>query len=1068
MAACPSCGADNPERARFCLDCGARMGDTGRHPDESRRIVTVLFSDLVGSTALGERLDAETVRGIMARYFGAMEAAIAHHGGIVEKFIGDAIMAVFGLPTLHEDDALRAVRAAVEMRRALATLNAQLDTERGVTIAARTGINTGEVVAGLGSDQKTLVTGDPVNTAARLEQAAGSGEILIGAATWRLVRPMATAEAMPAVAAKGKAEPVTAFRLLSLADSVKDSPPGDTRPLLGRETELEELRQAFVQARRERRPILVTILGLAGVGKSRLTSEFVEWLGPRARVLRGRCLSYGEGLTYWPLREVLQAAAEIRDGDTAAESLAKVTALTGEGARGAVMAERLASAIGLAAIPASAEEIFWATRRTLERIAADGPLVLVFEDIHWAQPTFLELLEHIVDRGGSAPLLILCPSRLELLESNPGWMADRPNARSIRLDGISAEAAQALIEAVPGGDAVPAALRERILAIAEGNPLFVEEMVRLILDGEMLSARTAGQAAAAVEIPPTIQALMASRVDQLPRPERSVAQRGSVVGRVFETSAVTALTPPPARADVATHLLALARRELLRPEDGDAADGAAYKFRHILIRDAAYEALPKAERTQLHEAFATWLEDGLGDRIDEYQEILGHHLEQSFRYRAELREGGEDARQVGLRARVYLEAAARRAYELGDVAASAQLCQRTEGLPEASRAERADLLVQWSLALVGGGRLADALVRAEEALSLAIEIADPRLAARARLLRLEIWANSGVVVLPSEAAAAEVEAALADAKSSRDPRALAEAWQYRGNLTYLWGRLDESAAETRIALEHAERTGNARFLLENELNALTEAVVGATPATEVVAMAQRILDRAAAYPTIRADALRLLSVPEAMLGHIEDARRHIDECIAIMEDLGQVPGTISGQLDKSWVERSAGDLPAAERVLRNALVDIERLGDQTVLSFGSSRLAVVLVAEGRLDEVGPYIEEADRVASVTNRTRMIGARARIHAAAGDPSARSEIDELLELVRDSGFINVRTDALIDAAEAMASLGDWVVAAGHQRRALDLAKQKENLVLARQLEARLAEMESASAAAARSIR
>ena len=517
MPACPGCGVDNPERARFCLECGLPLAPARPEVHGSRRTVTVLFSDIVGSTALGELLDPEAVHIVVSSYFDAMRAVIERHGGTVEKFIGDAIMAVFGLPTVHEDDALRAVRAALEMQATLAALNVRLSAERGVTIMTRTGLNTGEVLAGDPSARQTLVTGDAVNTAARLEQAAGAGEIVLGMATWRLVRDVVTVESIPAIEAKGKAEPLPAVRLLSVHRGAT-RPDRTAAPLVGRDGDLEHLRIWFERVAAKRRPALVTVIGPAGVGKSRLVAEFVAGLDDRATVLKGRCLSYGDGITYWPLREVLHAAAGIRDDDSPEEGGAKLARLLRDDVDRPLLAARLASAIGLSAASFPQDELFWAVRRTLEDLAAERPLVLVLEDIHWAEPTLLDLVEHVVDQASGAPILLVCPARPELVDTAAGWMADRANSTMIVLEGLPPGAMSQLLDSLPGGPDVPPHLRERILATAEGNPLFVEEMVRMLVEDGIIGGEADGGARVLdeVRVPPTIQALMAARIDRLP------------------------------------------------------------------------------------------------------------------------------------------------------------------------------------------------------------------------------------------------------------------------------------------------------------------------------------------------------------------------------------------------------------------------------------------------------------------------------------------------------------------------------------------------------------------------
>jgi class 3 adenylate cyclase len=386
---CASCGQDNPEGFRFCGNCGAALADAVPHR-EVRKTVTIVFSDVTGSTALGERLDPEATRRLIQRYYDTMSAAVERHGGTVEKFIGDAVMAVFGIPTLHEDDALRAVRAAADMREALSALNDELERDFGVRIHARTGVNTGEVLAGEG---QTLAVGDAVNTAARLEQAAAPGEILLGDSTFRLVRDAVRAEDARPVTAKGKSDPLTAHRLLDVLAGAEAFTRRLDAPMIGRENELSQLSQAFERAVRERTPYLFTILGSAGIGKSRLVLEFLDRADGEATILLGRCLPYGEGITYWPLMEVLR-----RFDDPEAEEL--LDRITREGA-------------------GVAEEIAWATRTLLERSARERPVVLVLDDLHWAEPTFLDLVEHVADWSREAPMLLLTVARPELLDVRP-------------------------------------------------------------------------------------------------------------------------------------------------------------------------------------------------------------------------------------------------------------------------------------------------------------------------------------------------------------------------------------------------------------------------------------------------------------------------------------------------------------------------------------------------------------------------------------------------------------------------------------------------------------------------
>ncbi|HEY7283157.1 MAG TPA: adenylate/guanylate cyclase domain-containing protein, partial [Actinomycetota bacterium] len=412
---CPSCGRENPEGFAFCGFCGAALDAAPPQGREVRKTVTIVFSDVTGSTELGERLDPETLRRVMSRYFDAMRAVIERHGGTVEKFIGDAVMAVFGIPVLHEEDALRGVRAAWEMREELAALNEQLRPERGVTIAVRTGVNTGEVVAGDPASGQTLVTGDTVNTAARLEQAAAPGEILLGDVTYRLVRDAVEVETVEPLELKGKAEPVPAHRLLDVAPEAAGHARHLDSPMVGRNRELSLIRESFDRAVSERECHLFTLLGAAGVGKSRLVEEFIGATSG-ATVLRGRCLPYGEGITFYPVADVVRQAMGEHDMGSG------VDALIEDEERAPMVVERLAAVLGEdSAAGIGTEEMFWAVRTLFEGIAHRNPLVVVFDDIHWGEPTFLDLVDHVAGWSRDAPILLLCVARPELLDVRPTW-----------------------------------------------------------------------------------------------------------------------------------------------------------------------------------------------------------------------------------------------------------------------------------------------------------------------------------------------------------------------------------------------------------------------------------------------------------------------------------------------------------------------------------------------------------------------------------------------------------------------------------------------------------------------
>ena len=691
MLVCPSCGAENRQGARFCDSCGSPLPESGL-VRETRKVVTVLFCDVTGSTALGERIDPESLRRVMARYFETAKAIVERHGGTVEKFIGDAVMAVFGVPVVHEDDALRAVRAADELRGGLGELNDELESSYGTRLELRMGVNTGEVVTGT---EERLATGDAVNVAARLEQAAQPGEVLLGEETQRLVEGTVESEGVEPIPAKGKAEPLAPHRLLS----VQQEAPGRRHeaPMVGRERQQDLLRNAFATVSGQRSCHLFTILGAAGVGKSRLVEEFLRTLDG-ATVVSARCLSYGEGITYWPVTEVLKQ-------------------LVG---RSAEVGPALASILGDDSAASSPAEIAWAFRKLLESRAAETPLVVVFDDCHWGEPAFLDLVEHVADLSRDAPILLLCMARPELLDVRPAWGGGKLNATNVLLEPLAPEESELLLGELD--ERIDPDLRGRILEAAGGNPLFVEEMVAM------------AEAGGEVVVPPTIQALLAARLDQLEPAERGVLERGAVEGLVFHRGSVAALAPDEPTVD--GRLITLVRKDLVRPEPPVIRDDEAYRFRHLLIRDTAYEALPKAIRAELHERFATWLE-GHGADLVELDEIVGYHLEQAFRYRTELGPLDDPARSIGERAAARLTRGAERAAERGDVQAVRALRGRVVDLLPPGHPSLGAAQLELALALLGLGEFESANVLRDQAEAAAKAAHDEGLLAKCQLARVD-------------------------------------------------------------------------------------------------------------------------------------------------------------------------------------------------------------------------------------------------------------------------------------------------------------------------------------------
>ena len=537
---CPECGQENPDGFRLCGMCGSPLA---RDASEQRKLATMVFCDMSGSTAMGERVDAESVREMMFAYFHEMRAAIERHGGTVEKFIGDAVMAVFGVPVAHEDDALRACRAAYEMQLRLDSLNTELERRYGSLIALRIGVNTGEVVAGDATSRQALVTGDAVNVAARLEQAAAPGEILLGESTFRLVRGAVSAEPVAPLELKGKSEPMPAYRLLDVDGAAPARAGRLDTPLVGRRAELALLRRHLTDAR-SGTPALVTVLGEPGVGKSRLAADLLAEAEPDFRVLTGRCLEYGEGITYWPIAEIVRQAADIRDEHSRMEAVALIEAVVPP-----ADATIVAQAIGLVDGRASTQEIAATIQRFVAAFAGRRPLLILVDDVHWAEPALLELLASFPEHAGVPQLLVVCLARPELLDRDVSWDA------TVRLQPLEHEESVALVETLLSEAAVPPSVVERISIAAAGNPLFVEELVGMLVEDGLLERRdeawVAAPSLAELAIPPTLRELLGARLDRMPTGERAALERGSIEGQVFHRGAVVHLSDGEGRSDVA-------------------------------------------------------------------------------------------------------------------------------------------------------------------------------------------------------------------------------------------------------------------------------------------------------------------------------------------------------------------------------------------------------------------------------------------------------------------------------------------------------------------------------------
>ncbi len=1050
MLRCPACGQENPARFRHCGYCGAGLGQPSV-ARETRKTVTILFTDVSGSTALGERLDPELLRDVMGRYFASMREVIERHGGTVEKYIGDAVMAVFGVPLVHEEDALRAVRAAVEMREALGWLNVGLRDERGVALEARTGINTGSVVVGTGGPGEGLVVGDAVNVAARLQAAAAPGEIVIGRPTYDLVRDAVEVAPAERLELKGKAEPVLAHRLQRVAVGAEGHRRRLDAPMVGRERELDALHQAFERAVSAGSCQLFTILGAAGVGKSRLVAEFLGAVRDRAFVVRGRCLPYGEGITYLPVAEIVRQAAGIGDDDSAGTERERIAAFVAGLPEALAIGRGLVGLIGLEA-SAAPEELTWAFRRALEHLADERPLVVLVDDIHWAEPTLLDLLEAVADLARGSPILFVCPARPELLDDRPAWGGGKLNATTILLEPLPQGPAFALIDALVPGGALPPAVRARIAEAAEGNPLFVEEFIGMLIDDGALVADAGGWTAArdltSIAVPPTIAALLAARLDRLAPAERAVAERASVAGRTFDQLAVVALSPSESRPDVPGHLVTLVRKELIRPDRSVTTPGNAFRFRHLLIRDAAYERLPKAERAELHERFAGWLDTAAGDRRTEVEEMAGYHLEQAFRYRAELAPVDERARELARRAAQRLIAAGGRALERSDVAATVNLYGRAAALLDPADPARLAILPDLARVLNSSGRLDDAKACLAEVLERSEAAGDERAMAYARVLRyLEFGGDDGS---PSELRGAADEAQ-AIFERLADDRGLALAWTLRGAASWSEGSSAGDEAALARALEHARRAGSRWEEKEIVLSISTDLYFGPTPVREAIRWCNDTLARSPDDRAIEMGIAHALAHMHARLGDFALARSLAARCLEIARESGQRMWAAALNEVAADVETLAGNHTGAERMLAE--------GRDWFAATGQPHLFVEALHARSLIACGLPVDGERLARLAATDDRVGGALLEAAMAAGHLQAGALADAERHARSAVGYL-ATTDFISFHADGALVLGDTLRAAGRRpdadesfRQALDLYERKGNLVGAKAAAARL---------------
>ena len=961
-----------------------------------RKLATVLFVDLVDSTALVAGADPEVARRRVTQFFERVSHSVTTHGGIVEKFAGDAVLAAFGIPQAHEDDAERAVRAALAM----------LDSVAELGLEARVGVESGEVV--VDEADSTFATGEAVTLAARLQQAAGAGEVLIGPHAYRLTSGRLQTEDVGPLDVKGFGDRIWTWR----AEAVLDGAPkrgGVAAPLVGREAELELLQNTYERAVRNRRAHLFTLYGDPGVGKSRLALEFVEGL-EGATVLVGRALPYGESVTYWPLAEMVKSAAGITDDDPLEVAVEKLR----ESCENEAIADLLGLASGvLEAVKGerSQQEIAWAAREWVERMAENQPLVLAFEDIHWAEDALLDLIEHLAEWVRDAPLLIIGLARAELLDVRPGWGGGRLRATAIELEPLGREESEQLVEALAADGPLDADALEALLEKTEGNPLFVEETVRMLAEceGRPLSEF-------AERIPDTLQALIAARIDRLPPEEKTVLQRASVIGRTFWGGAIKELATEVEELDSVLDTLLL--REFLVPEVRSSISGeTAYRFKHVLIREVAYSGLSKSARADLHERFAHWLRERAGEEL---LEIRAYHLDQAAALISEL-DGGPPP-ELAHEAAEALETAGRRSLAReAHRSARKQLLRALELEPTLERRYQA-ARAAWRLGDLPAVSMEMERVRAEAA-----EEGDRWCEARALAALAEVALNRDADVDE----ASRLAALAVDVADANDYEPRFDALHVLNTGAWWRGRLTDSERYARDQLALAQEAG--RGDLESRAAIDLAGVHNARKEYELAApLYARALELAEQSGSIVARGHALAASGDFAIYRedYDEAQRQLEEARALYEEAGVASALGRVLYRLAVVAWHQGDLDRAERLSRDSIRTLAPLEDRGTLCEAQRRLAEVLLEKGKVDEAERYAEAAlDTVGpqDMTSRASTRSSLARVR------SAQGRLDDAEKLLREAVGIIDDTEYCAFGSETLQALAQLLRDRGREDEA-----------------------------------
>ncbi len=1011
MIVCPNCAEENPERARFCLACGTALEAAPSGGGEERKVVSVLFVDLVGFTAGADRADPEDVRATLRPYHQRVSREVERYGGTVEKFVGDAVMAVFGAPVAHEDDPERAVRAGLRILDAID----ELSEDEELDLSVRAAVATGEAVVQLGAQAGTgegIATGDVVNTAARLQGQAPVGGLIVNEQAYRATRQAIRYEELPALELKGKGDPVAAWQAVSATSRFGvDAEAAPATPFVGRERELRLLQDTFERMVADAAIQLVTITGEPGVGKTRLLAEFRGWIDDRPELVswrQGRCLPYGDGITFWALGEIVKAHAGILESDSPGEAAGKLSEAVASMDDSAWLDARLRPLVALGEGEAvDRDESFTAWQKFLEAIASTGPLVLLFEDLHWADPSLLAFVERLVDWAGDVPILVLCTARPELYERNAGWGGGIRNAITISLSPLSSDETARLVAELLDTAVLPAETQAALLERAGGNPLYAEEYVRLFL--ELGSAED-------LPMPGTVQGIIAARLDTLPPDRKSLLQDAAVIGKVFWAGVLEAMADR-GPDEVREGLHQLARKELLRPARLSSVEGQTeYSFWHALIRDVAYGQIPRAQRAAKHEAAAGWIEAMAGERMADHADLLAYHLTEAI---ALSRAAGEDADlELALRAARFLVLAGDRAFDLDRDGAEVLYRRALELLPLGT-AEHGRALLRLAEATQLASRFEEARDFVEQAARELESKGDLRMAGSAYSLLGNLYFQLGGVD--------RMEGALKHAL------ALLESLPPGPELVAAYGRMaalcSMKAVSPQEGLEWAQRAitlgeqlGERRELVRGLMwRGLMRCELGDVAGIEDLerAVHDALELRVAIIPAHinLADHVWRQRGPEAAL-------EIYDQAIAYRGGRGGAPPTWV-QAESCWMLYDLGrwdELLDLVEVIRRFE---EQHGPAQPGGMAQAYEALVLTWRGRLGEAGTVMERELALAREIEDRQVLGpalvAGAFLASEQDDgPAARAFLEEWYTVTRSRAFF--RSQNLTDAVRVACALGD----------------------------------------------